>query len=82
MKNTLVTLLEIVAQENILTERSRLYLDTVATQITILEKIASEHASIGLATQRKHGMWRNLNPAVHGRWLTREVDRLRPCANS
>lgn len=82
MKTTLVTLLEVVAQENQLTERSRLYLDTVAAQITILEKIANEHAITGLASQRKHGMWRNLNPAEHGRWLTREVDRFRPCANS
>lgn len=82
MKTTLVTLLEVVAQENQLTERSRLYLDTVTAQITILEKMANEHAIIGLATQRKHGMWRNLNPAEHGRWLTREVDRFRPCANS
>lgn len=82
MKSTLVTLLEVVAQENQLTERSKLYLDTVAAQITVLEKRASEYATTGLASQRKHGMWRNLNPAVQGRWLTREVDRFRPCANS
>jgi len=82
MKNTLLTLLEVVIQENQLTDRSRLYLDTVASHITRLEKIANEHSIIGLASQRKHGMWRNLNPAVHGRWLTSEADRFRPCANS
>ena len=82
MKNTLLTLLEVVIQENQLTDRSRKYLDTIAAQLPILEKIANEHAITGLASQRKHGMWRNLNPAEHGRWLTREVDRFRSCANS
>ena len=39
MKNTLLTLLEVVIQENQLTDRSRKYLDTIAAQLPILEKI-------------------------------------------
>lgn len=82
MKSTLLTLLEVVIQENELTERSRLYLDTIASQIPMLEAAFTNYNIIARASQVQHFTWRNLNPHVHGRWLTREVDRFRPCANS
>ncbi len=82
MKNTLLTLLEVVIQENQLTDRSRKYLDIIAAQLPILENAYAAYNKIASASQTKHFVWLKLKPSEHGRWMAREVDRFRPCANS
>lgn len=82
MKTTLLTLLEVVLQENELTDRSKLYLDTIAKQLPMLEAAYIDYNKIVAASQVKHFVWLKLKPSEHGRWLTREVDRFMPCANS
>lgn len=82
MKTTLLTLLEVVLQENELTDRSKLYLDTIASQLPMLETAFINYNRIAAASQTKHFVWLKFKPAENGRWLSREVDRFMPCANS
>ncbi len=82
MKTTLLTLLEVIRQESVLTDRSKLYLDTIATQLPILENAYVAYNKIASASQTKQFVWLKLKPSENGRWLSREVDRFMPCANS
>lgn len=82
MKTTLLTLLEVVIQENELTDRSKLYLDTISKQLPMLEAAYIDYNKIVAASQVKHFVWLKLKPSKHGRWLSSEVHRFMPCANS
>lgn len=82
MKTILLTLLEVVIQENELTDRSKLYLNTIASQLPMLESAFINYNKIAAASQVNQFMWLKLKPSEHGRWLSREVDRFMPCANS
>ena len=73
MKTTPLTLLEVVIQENELTDRSS---KPVATWLLI-----GYNKSVA-ASQVRHFVWLKLKPSEHGRWLSSEVHRFRPCANS
>lgn len=79
-KTSLTTLLEVIAQENHLTERSTAYLGILAHQITMLELAFEDYRKISQASQPF--VWRNLEPSKNGRWLTRESARFPSCANS
>lgn len=79
-KKSLTVLLEVIAQENQLTDRSKTYIDVLAHQITHLEGVYAEYTKMFKASQQS--TWINSGPNFRGRWLARETDRFPPCANS
>lgn len=82
MKTTLLTLLEVVLQENELTDRSKIYLNTIAAQLPMLEAAFVDYSKIVVASQVRQFVWLKFRPSEHGRWLSNEADRFGLCANS
>lgn len=75
---TLSTLLNDVLDGSVMTDKAKVSMSQI---ITILNQLFLDKQSSLVLSQTKHFMWRGLDPAVHGRWLTRETDRYPSCAN-